>query len=305
MSPWKRLAGRLRGEGKRAGSRAALEAMRRRDEERRRREEAAAAWRAGGPPSPGRITEEYETRYAALDEELRPWARPVAAWTLRAGEPSVTASYMGGRPALHPGEDWPCVDGEPLRFWAQVNLADLAPFAKAFGIPMPTTGLVQLFAGEEGWEEARYIPGGDLTALELSGEAPITHLWDRTAEVEEMFQRSALIELHPDVLIPWGETLDILYVDNDLERPRAATTSEDLPGYSFGWWPFSPFSLAELVKEWPAAPVPEHWTFLAVCNSNRDLGLAYSDGGFLWATLPAAELAAADFGHLRCDGESS
>jgi len=151
---------------------------------------------------------------------------------------------MGGRPALHPGEDWPCVDGEPLRFWAQVNLADLAPFAKAFGIPMPTTGLVQLFAGEEGWEEARYIPGGDLTALELSGEAPITHLWDRTAEVEEMFQRSALIELHPDALIPWGRRWTSCTSTTTSSGPARRRPPRTFPGTASGGGrsPLSPWT---------------------------------------------------------------
>ncbi len=47
------------------------------------------------------------------------------------------------------------------------------------------------------------------------------------------------------------------------------------------------------------------WGARTVCDSDLDLDLLYSDAGFLWATVPAAELAADDFCHLRCDGESS
>jgi hypothetical protein len=46
-------------------------------------------------------------------------------------------------------------------------------------------------------------------------------------------------------------------------------------------------------------------TFLAVCNSNADLGLRYSDEGLEWATVPTAELAAGDFTRLHCEGEST
>ena len=118
-------------------------------------------WRAAGDFSPARIAAEYEARRDALDRELRAWCRPVAAWTLRDGDPSVKGSHMGGRPALRPDE------------------------------------------------------------------------------------------------------------------------------------------------RWPDTPPREGWVFLAVCDSNFDLGLSFSDAGFLGATLPAGELAAGDFGHLLCDGESS
>lgn len=47
------------------------------------------------------------------------------------------------------------------------------------------------------------------------------------------------------------------------------------------------------------------WTFLAVCDSHADLGLRFSDMGHLWAVIPTAELAAGEFTHLLCDGESS
>ena len=40
-------------------------------------------------------------------------------------------------------------------------------------------------------------------------------------------------------------------------------------------------------------------------DSNDELGLAYSDVGFLWAMAPADDLAAGEFQQLRCDGESS
>ena len=80
---------------------------------------------------------------------------------------------------------------------------------------------------------------------------------------------------------------------DDLGPQRECTVSDDLAGYSFGWWPMS------------RPEDPDALTFLAVCNSNADLGLRYSDEGFLWATVPTIELAAGDFTHLHCEGESS
>jgi hypothetical protein len=41
------------------------------------------------------------------------------------------------------------------------------------------------------------------------------------------------------------------------------------------------------------------------CDSHDDLGLRFSDMGYLWAVVPTAELATGDFTHLLCDGESS
>jgi hypothetical protein len=65
------------------------------------------------------------------------------------------------------------------------------------------------------------------------------------------------------------------------------------PGYRFGWWRMS------------GPEDPDALTVLAVCNSNADLGLRYSDEGLEWATVPTAEFAAGDFTHLHCEGEST
>jgi hypothetical protein len=286
-----------------APNEAALSWARRKAELRRERDERAHAWRAAELTAE-RIRAEYEARKNLLDEPLRPWARPIAAWSLRDGEPSVTSSYMGGRPALYPGEEWPGGADDPMRFWAQVNLAELAPYAQAYGIALPSTGLVQLFAGEEGGEQARYIPPGDLERLELRGEIPIGPLWEGADEAERYHRRTKLIDLYPEALVPWQEAGDLLPDDGY----ETSTTSEILPGYSFGWWPFSSWSLEDGLSDWPQArpkPRPEDWVFLAVCDSNNELGLAFSDAGFLWAMAPADDLAAGSFEQLRCDGESS
>jgi hypothetical protein len=279
--------------------------------ERRERERRAGAWRAAGPPTPEAIAAEYDARRALLDERLQPWARPVAAWTLRDGSPRVASSHMGGRPALYPGEEWPGGEDDPMRFWAQVNLAELAPYARAFGVAMAPDGLVQLFSRDEGGELARCIPAAELARLELRERIPIGHLWANADDAEEVHRRSQLIGLHPEALVPWDETSRIIYRDDAgdrLDTPLPCTTSDDLPGYSFGWWPFSSWGLKEGLCDWPPdrpRPAPEEWVFLAVCDSNNDLGLLFSDAGFLWAMVPAADLAAGDFSQLRCAGESS
>jgi hypothetical protein len=303
LSIWRRITGRSR----KAGAERRQAWLERRAAEQRERAARADAWLAAGPPAPERIAAEYEARLALLDDELRPWSRPVAAWRLRDGEPRVESSRMGGRPSLHPDEPWPG-DGDPMRFWAQVNLADLAPFAQAYGVTLPADGVVQLFGGDEGGELARYVPAGELGGLELRERVPIGPLWDGVDDAEEVHRRTLLISLYPEALVPWQETSPIAFRDDDIDAPLPCTTSEELPGYSFGWWPFSSWGLGDGLYGWPAdrpKPPPEDWVFLAVCDSNRDLGLMFSDAGFLWATIPAADLAAGDFSQLRADGESS
>ena len=129
--------------------------VRRRDELRREREQRAHLWRAA-ELSVERIHAEYQSRRALLDEQLMPLARPIAAWSLRDGQEQVTSSHVGGRPALYPDEPWPGEQDEfPMRFWAQLNFADLAPYAQAFGIAMPSAGLVEMLGRDEGGERAR------------------------------------------------------------------------------------------------------------------------------------------------------
>jgi hypothetical protein len=191
---------------------------------------------------------------------------------------------MGGAPALYPGEPWPEPD-YVMRFWAQVNLADLAPFAAAYRIAMPADGLLQLFAADEGGELARYLPAADLPGLELRRDIPRGSDWSDDEEGRRIEATSRLIGFYPEALVAPSDAVadvDEVYLH-----------SGDVPGHCFGPWPFTPPEDADAL------------TFLAVCDSHTDLGLAYSDMGFLWACLPTADLAAGDFSRLRCEGESS
>jgi Domain of unknown function (DUF1963) len=261
-----------------------------RAERERARMAHASAWRAQGPVTPERVRREYEARRDTLHRELVPHVRPAAAWVLHPGEPRVDSSHMGGAPALHPGEPWP-EPGYPMRFWAQLNLADLAPFAAAFGIELPGDGLLQLFAGDDGGELARYVPAADLAGFALRRDIPLGSDWLDEAVGRRIEATSLLIDLHPEALVGGDDAVDAIWPD--LHGPqRECFGTQDLPGYCFGWWP--------LHRPGDAGAA----TFLAVCNSNDDLGLAYSDMGLLWAQLPTADLAAGDFTRLRCDGES-
>jgi Domain of unknown function (DUF1963) len=262
-----------------------------RAERTRRRAARAATWRSEGSVTPERVLREYEARRDDLDPDIAALARPVAAWVLRAGEPRVDSSHMGGAPALHPDEPWPEPDNT-MRFWAQLNLADLAPFGSAYGIAMPSDGLLQLFAADSGGELARYVPAAELGQLELRRDIPRGTDWFDDELGRQIEATSLLIDLHPEALVGGEREVDVLYPD--LHGPRReCSTSDDLPGYCFGWWPFS------------RPDDPDALTYLAVCNSNRDLGLAFSDSGFLWTTIPTADLAAGDFTRLECEGESS
>jgi hypothetical protein len=251
-----------------------------RAEETRLRGVRSAEWRAEGPVTPERIRAEYEARRAALPGEVAGLARPTAARVLRDGEPRVDSSHMGGAPALFPEEPWPEPD-HPMRFWAQVNLADLALFAEAFGVDMPGGGLLQIFAGDGGGQFVRHVPAADLARMELRRDIPRGSDWFDDEEGARIEATSLLIELFPEAV-----------VGDKSSPPPPTPTPDDLPGYCLGWGPY-------FAEDDPDV------TFLAVCNSNRDLGLAYSDEGVLWATVPTADLAAGDFSRLRCEGESS
>src|SRR5689334_12490729 len=186
-----------------------------RAEETRQRGERSAAWHAAGPVTPDRVRAEYEARRDALDD-----ARPTAAWVLREGEPRVDSSHMGGAPALFPDEPWPEPD-YPMRFWAQVNLTDLAPFAEGFGIAMPSDGLLQMFAGDSGGELARYVPAADVARMELRRDIPRGSDWFDDAEGARIEATSLLIELLPEAMVGG-------------EASPPAVTPDDLPGYCFG-----------------------------------------------------------------------
>jgi hypothetical protein len=230
-------------------------------------------------PTTDELRAAWEATRDALDPADRPHARPIAAWDLHAAPPTPTSSHMGGAPGLVPGEPWPESQGKPMRFWAQLNLADLAPYAEAFGIAMPVaSGLVQLFAAEEGGELARHIAADRLDTLELREDIPGT---DYT--FGPVLQHSLAITLRPGAQLPGR--------------------GECLAGYSFGWWPLSRQGLTWAARR--SGVAEEDWTFLAVAASNAALQLSFSDEGFLWATLPRTALAGGRLEELHAAGESS
>lgn len=262
-----------------------------REEAARARDALADTWFELGSSSPEAIRARYASRLDELDDELRPWGRPIAAWALRPeGDRATDGSFMGGSPALRPAEPWPGGEDDPGRFWVQLNLAHLAPFAAAFRVAMPADGLLQLFLTVSGRGIARHVPPSELGGLELRREIPVGPEWDDPAIGGVYVRRSWRIALYPEALVPWQECGHIMFRDG-VHAPLPCTTSDDVPGYSFGWWPF-------------AQPRSGEWTLLAVCASRRDLALSYADEGFLWAAVPTHELAAADFANLTAEGES-
>jgi hypothetical protein len=128
--------------------------------------------------------------------------------------------------------------------------------------------------------------------MELRRDIPRGSDWFDDEEGARIESTSLVIEPFPEAAVGGEDAGRVVYRDQGDSR-RECTMVDDLPGYCFGWWPFLPPAERDAV------------TFLAVCNSNRDLGLAYSDEGFLWATVPTADLAAGDFSRLHCEGESS
>jgi hypothetical protein len=275
---------RIFGGRRRAREELARAAREARAQAERERDSLADAWLALELATPDAIRARYAERLDELDDELRPWGRGVAAWALRAdGDPAPDGSFLGGAPGLRPDEPWPGLAGDPARFCVQLNLAALAPFAVAYRVDMPGNGLVQLFRTDGGHEIARHVPASDLGDLELRTEIP--------AGADERVRRSRRIVLYPEALVPWQECSHIVFRDG-VDAPLPCTTSEELPGYSLGWWPFSRPDLGE-------------WTFLAVCASRRELALGSGDEGFLWAAIPTRELAAGDFTGLTAASESA
>ncbi len=99
------------------------------------------------------------------------------ALRLRTVEPedyaSLGNSRIGGRPDLPPGIDYPATDGKPWRFYAQIDLAQIAPLQPW----LPRSGRLYFFG--EGQEE-----GDDVRVLhsDAPADALRTHAWPEDAE---------------------------------------------------------------------------------------------------------------------------
>src|SRR4051812_18545821 len=192
-------------------ARAAWEA---REESARARDALAETWLALESTSPEAIRTRYASRLDELDDELRPWGRPIAAWALRPdGGRAPDGSFMGGSPALRPTEPWPGGEEDPGRFWVQLNLAHLAPFAAAFRVAMPPDGLLQLFFTDGGRAIARRIPASELDQLELRRDIPVGPEWDDPGLAGVYVRRSWRIALYPEALVPWQECGHIRFRD--------------------------------------------------------------------------------------------
>ena len=204
---------------------------------------------------------------------------------------SVAASAELKRDSAERRRAWRAADPTPerIREEYEARRARLAPEVAARAGPVAAwelrPGEPRVDSSRVGGAPARYLPAADVTRLELRRDIPRGSDWSDDEEGRRIEATSLLIDLYPQALVaPSHRVADV---------DEVHLHSADVPGHSFGPWPFTPPEDADAL------------TFLAVCDSNMELGLAYSDMGFLWACLPTADLAAGDFGRLRCEGESS
>ena len=124
-------------------------------------------------------------------------------------------SRIGGQPDLLSAADWPIVDGEPLRFVAQLRLADLLVHG-----PLPTRGVLAFFVGEGGHAKVIFTEGSlrDLTPISPPADLPQSP--------------GCAVLVHRGVLIDRVEGL-CASQERDLELLRTATLRA-LPGGDSG-----------------------------------------------------------------------
>lgn len=167
----------------------------------------------------------WEAQRPAWEARLRPVLRPAVL----PGTPEPWESKLGGVPYRPRGAPWPHIDGQPLQFMAQFDLAE----ANGEGhLPeLPRRGLLQFFVGARPdfiyRGQAIYIPEVDRSAaLDRMVPAPETFLED--LDIPE--QRLALLPDHefPSLLDPAAP------MRADLSDP---TTANHPGGHRLGGWP--------------------------------------------------------------------
>lgn len=152
-------------------------------------------------------TEDLETRIEQYDlHPVKDYAlkNMVAVLTFALGEaaPEPHASRVGGEPHLPPSIEWPTMNGQPMIFVAQINLAEATPH-DPYGL-LPTDGMLYFFFGND--EPSTHMPHRVFLVEDTTTLTPVTPssppLYTRTNPHLFGADAQSLNPFHPFGLIP-------------------------------------------------------------------------------------------------------
>lgn len=182
---------------------------------------------------------------------------------------------VGGLPCLPPEIEWPCSNGKPLQFLAQLPLDPLQsmPDSPQF----PAGSLLTIFWGDDWWSVMPATGPGPIFVVSADG------VEERPAPAEDLvIAQSRLTPSFLEETPDWSEMCDLL--NFELENPDPLI----LARYKREVWPQQPVAHERIkVGGWP------HWIqgaelshpFVAQLASDTDTELNFGDAGSLYFSL--------------------
>ena len=276
---------------------------------------------------------------AAKKEALIKWLNSVAkteirvSYTATDSPTALTASRIGGRPAVPEDFVWPYFEGagfgdsdpknRPLSFMAQINLKDVAPMDKE-GL-LPSTGVLAFFyeMNTQTWgfdpkdnESAKVYYFSDETVLHLE-KIPDDMEDDYrfpefTLSFEEKISLPDMSEFRSDLALDWEDNIDcVTKAGYDLDEwgehtkllgyPDTIQNSmyEECEAVTRGWRRGCPEDFAKIPEE-EKADIKEkssEWMLLFQMGTveTDDFEMMFGDCGHIYFWIRKSDLAARDF----------
>lgn len=227
---------------------------------------------------------------------------------------------IGGRPDLPPGIDYPSTDGKPWRFYAQIDLADIASMQSW----LPRSGRLYFFG--EGQEE------GDGVCV-LHSDAPAdalrTHAWPEDAEFADGCSVSDAYEGYKasvDITVSLpnlynagngrllGEDAMLLEIDRDdalqeaywaLEAELAGDGERRNAAHLMNAHVFTQHENPQEQASREKGGLPVEWVNLLTLCSDGNPGFCFWDAGTFTFSIHEKDLALGDFSRVHWSLESS
>lgn len=229
----------------------------------------------------------------------------------------VGTTKLGGAPDLPAGTDWPMVDGRPLTFVAQIDLAEVAPFDSRR--LLPATGLLSFFYDTQGWPSGydpserdgwrvRFSDGSDPqwrrlrfpASLPSSSRLPEAVLWPSAEITLPPFPSLSLDQLafsHED-----SNSYQDFQLRHDAapmhhllghEEPIQRSRIQELDCY-LNFHGLTDTSYRDLESS-GSGPAPGDWVLLLQVDSDSAAGVEWGDVGRLYYWIQHKDLLARRF----------
>jgi uncharacterized protein YwqG len=228
----------------------------------------------------------------------------------------VGQSRLGGVPDLPTGVDWPTNAAGPLAFVAQINLAEVAPFAEAADLPRAGQ-LLFFYDAAQGMHEVP-VPDADcFRVLHHAGDDLTRATFPETLNERDRFH-SCAVTFEPSLTLPSADSAPIERLglsDDQIDRYDDATDEllpEDEEGGRCrllgcpdqlqcdigeecvdGWAEHegveSPEDESAMVKE------ASRWRLLLQIDSVSEAKMQWGDVGYLYFMIREVDLAAGRF----------